>query len=112
VVQRLLRYGAARSLATRVVRRRVTGPSEQTRAATVCEVWGEVRDASGATRTASLTGPNAYDLTADAVVRAAVYLMAGAGPAGPIRAGAHTPVTALGPDFARELTGVQITDPA
>jgi saccharopine dehydrogenase (NAD+, L-lysine-forming) len=112
VVQRLLRYGFARSIAAGLVRRRVTGPSEQTRAVTGCEVWGEVRDAAGQTRTASLTGPNAYDLTADAVVRAAVYLVAGAGPAGPIRRGAHTPATALGPDFVRELTGVNVTDPA
>jgi saccharopine dehydrogenase (NAD+, L-lysine-forming) len=112
VVQRVLGYGPARSLAARMVRRRISGPTAQTRAATVVEVWGEVRDAAGQTRSATLTGPNAYDLTADAVVRAAVYLMAGAGPAGRIAAGAHTPATALGPDFVRELDGVHVNNPA
>lgn len=112
VVPRLLRYGPARALAAWAVRRRVTGPSPQTRADTVCEVWGEVRNDVGESRTASLIGPNAYDLTADAMVRAAGHLLAGTGPAGPIPPGAHTPATALGPDFVRELDDVHVTDPA
>jgi saccharopine dehydrogenase (NAD+, L-lysine-forming) len=111
VVRRLLRYGPARSLAGRAVRRRPAGPDEQTRARTISEVWGEVRDAAGETRTASLTGPNAYDLTADAMLRTVGYVLAGTGPAGPIAAGAHTPATALGADFVRELDGVRVTDP-
>jgi short subunit dehydrogenase-like uncharacterized protein len=52
-----------------------------------------------------LTGPNAYDITADAVVRE-IPLLASAPP------GAHTPATALGPDFVRHLSGVSLTIPA
>lgn len=111
VLRRLLGYAPARSVAARAIRRRVAGPTDAMRAATGVEVWGEVRDAAGRAVSATLTGPNAYDLTADAVVRAAVYLAAGAGPAGPIAPGAHTPATALGPDFVRELTGVRVTGP-
>jgi saccharopine dehydrogenase (NAD+, L-lysine-forming) len=112
VVQRVLRYGPVRAAVARRVRRRVTGPTAQTRAATVSEVWGEVRNAAGETRSATLTGPNAYDLTADAMLRAVGYVLAGTGPAGPIAPGAHTPATALGPDFVRELDGVAVTGPA
>ena len=70
-------------------------------------MWGEVRNAAGQARSATLTGPNAYDLTADAMMRAVGYALAGTGPAGPIPPGAHTPATALGADFVRELDGVQ-----
>jgi len=109
VVQRLLRYGPARAVAAGMVRRRVTGPSPQTRAATGVEVWGEVRDGAGHSRSATLTGPNGYDLTADAVVRAVGYVLTGVGPGGPIAPGAHTPATALGPDFVRELDGIHLS---
>jgi saccharopine dehydrogenase (NAD+, L-lysine-forming) len=111
VLQRMLSYGPARAFAVNRVRSRVTGPSPDTRAATRVEVWGEVRDEAGRSRAATLTGPNAYDLTADAVVRVAGCLLAGVGPAGPIAPGAHTPATALGPAFAHELDGVRITGP-
>lgn len=107
--QRLLRFRPLRRLADRAVDRRPPGPDAQTRAATRTEVWGEVRNREGVARTATLTGPNGYDLTADAVVRAAGYLAAGAGPAGPIGPGAHTPATALGVEFARELDRVTIS---
>jgi short subunit dehydrogenase-like uncharacterized protein len=59
-----------------------------------------VRGPSGSRR-AVLTGPNAYDITADAVVRE-IPLLASARP------GAHTPATALGADFVRQLTGVTV----
>ena len=108
VVQQALRFGPVRSLATQVIRRLVSGPDDATRATTDCEVWGEVRNAAGQVRSATLTGPNPYDLTADAVVRAIRYVMAGTGPAGPIAPGAHTPATALGADFVRELDGVRV----
>jgi saccharopine dehydrogenase (NAD+, L-lysine-forming) len=55
-------------------------------------------------------GPNPYDLTADAGVRIAGYLAAGAGPAGPIEPGAHTPATALGAGFVTELDGVVVNE--
>lgn len=109
VGRHLLRYEPVRALAGRAIRRRPPGPSAATRAATGIEVWGEVRNAPGNRRNATLTGPNAYDLTADAVVRAATYLVGRAGPAGPVPPGAHTPVTAFGPDFVRELDGIQVS---
>jgi short subunit dehydrogenase-like uncharacterized protein len=101
VAARLLRLAPFRAFAARAIRRRPPGPPPHVRAATGVEVVAEVRGPSGSRR-GVLTGPNAYDITADAVVRE-VPLLASARP------GAHTPATALGPGFVRDLTGVTVT---
>jgi saccharopine dehydrogenase (NAD+, L-lysine-forming) len=104
---RLLKYAPVREFLRAAVRRGAPGPSAQVRARTRSQIWAEVRSATGR-RSGTLTGPNAYDLTADAVVRAAVRL-AGQGPGVGAKPGAHTPATAFGPDFVRELDGVTVT---
>jgi short subunit dehydrogenase-like uncharacterized protein len=104
VGQRLLRYGVVRDLAAGMVRRRPPGPSAATRAATFVEVWGEVRDGAGGVRAAALTGPNAYDLTAEAVLRGIGRLLDRA-----VTPGAHTPATAFGHTFLDELDDVHVT---
>ncbi|HTJ39214.1 MAG TPA: saccharopine dehydrogenase NADP-binding domain-containing protein [Dactylosporangium sp.] len=96
------RFGPLRDAARALVRR--GGPSAARRAGTGCEAWAEVRDAAGATRWATLSGPNAYALTADASLRAMQRVRAGAVPPG-----VHTPSAALGADFARTLDGVTVT---
>lgn len=103
---RLMGVGPVRRVAEQAVTARVTGPDAQTRASTRTEVWGEVRDDAGERRTASLVGPNGYDLTADSVVKAVRLLEAVA-----VTPGAHTPATAFGPDYVRALDGVTVTDP-
>jgi len=105
-----LRYQPTRALADYLASWRVSGPSPQRRARTRCEIWAEVRDRAGASRSVTLVGPNGYELTADAMLRSMRYLLAGTGPAGPIVPGAHTPATAFGPGFLRELDGVEISD--
>jgi short subunit dehydrogenase-like uncharacterized protein len=99
----LLRYAAVREFAAGFLRHRPPGPAAEVRAATGVEIWAEVRSPSGR-RSGTLTGPNAYALTADAVVRAAVRLVESPGSG----AGAHTPATAFGPDFVHELDGVTV----
>jgi hypothetical protein len=42
------------------------------------------------------------------MLRSIRYVLAGVGPAGPVRAGAHTPSSAFGPGFVRELDGVEV----
>ncbi|MEU0555411.1 saccharopine dehydrogenase NADP-binding domain-containing protein [Dactylosporangium sp. NPDC006015] len=101
---RLLRLAPLRAVARALIP--AGGPSETRRATTGCEVWGEVTDASGATLTATLTGPNAYALTADASLRAVQAVLAGG-----IPPGTHTPATALGPAFVQTLDGVTVTPP-
>jgi short subunit dehydrogenase-like uncharacterized protein len=79
----------------------VTGPGEKRRASSRAEFWGEVRDADGRTATATLTTPNTYSITADAVVRIATQI-------GGVKPGAQTPATAFGPAFLKELEDVVI----
>ena len=97
----LLRFAPLRALAARGIRRGAAGPSAQVRAATKVEIFAEVTSPTGVRR-ALLTGPNGYDITADAVVRE-VSLLAGVQP------GAHTPATAFGPEFVRSLDGITVT---
>jgi short subunit dehydrogenase-like uncharacterized protein len=100
VAARLLRLPPMRALAARAVRRRPPGPPAHVRAATGVEIVAEVRSPAGSRR-GVLTGPNPYDVTADAVVREVALLAAA-------RPGAHTPATALGADFVRGLDGVTV----
>jgi saccharopine dehydrogenase (NAD+, L-lysine-forming) len=86
---------------------RLPGPSPSTRAGSDCVIWAEVADSTGRTVTGTLTGPNGYDLTADAVVRIAGQLEKGSVPSG-----ALTPSRALGADFVRQLDGVEVRIPA
>lgn len=101
---RLLRLRPLRAAAQALIP--AGGPSATRRAGTGCEVWGQVTDAAGTTLTATLTGPNAYALTADASLRAVQHILAGG-----VTPGTHTPATALGPGFITTLTGVTVTPP-
>lgn len=103
----VLRSAPLLGLARRVVSARVTGPDADRRARSRSEVWGEVRDADGHARSGTLTGPNAYDLTADAVVRAVGELNDARTCPAP---GAYTPSMAFGVDFAAKLDGVRVSD--
>lgn len=79
----------------------ISGPGEKRRAGSRAEFWGEVRDADGRTATATLTTPNSYSITADAVVRIATQI-------GSVKPGAQTPATAFGAAFLKELDGVTV----
>jgi len=97
----VLRFGPLRRLVRALLP--AGGPSAARRAANGCEVWAEVRDVAGTTRAATLTGPNAYALTAAATLGALQRVRAGGVPPG-----VHTPSTALGGDFVRSLDGVEV----
>ncbi|TWP48863.1 saccharopine dehydrogenase [Lentzea tibetensis] len=84
-----------------VVERFVGGPDEQKRQNTTCDVFGEAWN-DAARVSVALTGPNAYDLTADSVVRAVEKIS-------DVAPGSHTPSSAFGADFVRELDGVVLT---
>ncbi|WP_112263622.1 saccharopine dehydrogenase family protein [Lentzea terrae] len=77
---------------------KVKGPDERKRANTRAEVFGEAWDAKNKVECA-ITTPNAYSLTADSVLRA-IGKINGVAP------GSHTPSSAFGADFIRELDGV------
>ncbi len=103
-VSSMMAWRPLRAVASRLVKSWVKGPDAARRASSRSEVWGEVTDATGASRTGTLTGPNGYDLTADSVVRAVGLLLAG-----DVRPGAHTPSSAFGAGYAETLDGVQMT---
>lgn len=100
-VRRLWDVAGPYAPAGRAGRRRPSRRSARVPAVTGVEVWAQVRDPGGRSRSATLTGPRADDLTADAVVRAALRLPQ-------VRPGAHTPATAFGPRFLDSLDGVQV----
>lgn len=79
----------------------VSGPGERRRENSRSEFWAEVRDADGRVATATLVTPGPYSITADAVVRIATQI-------GSVKPGAHTPATAFGPAFLKELEGVTV----
>ena len=99
---RALRLGPLRRPLSEAVSRLVRGPGERTLNGTGCEVWGRARDAAGNTVTATLTGPNPYRLTVDAVLRIVERLPS-------LPNGFQTPSRALGADFAGTLDGVTVT---
>lgn len=103
-LNRLLGLGPVQRLAQGLAARRVPGPSEERRSRTRAEVWGRASTPERAVH-AMLTTPNAYDLTADSVVRAITRL-------GSVPPGTHTPSTAFGPRYVTELDGVTLTGPS
>ena len=97
---RMVRRGVAA-----VVRRRVSGPSAQARAAGATVVWGEVEDPAGRRAAARLHGPDGYTFTAETAVRAVERVLAGGTPTGFL-----TPAKAFGPDFVLDVPGVSRQD--
>lgn len=87
----------------RQVDRRVSGPSEETRATARVWLWGEARNAAGETVTATLETPEAYGFTAVSAVASVERLLADGSPVQP---GAWTPSRAFGARFVDELPGV------
>ncbi|GAA2507165.1 trans-acting enoyl reductase family protein [Streptomyces thermolineatus] len=104
-LQGLLRPAPVQALARAAVSRFLPGPGERRRSRTRTQVWGRASRADGRTATASLTGPDPYDLTADSVVRAVTRLR-------DLEPGTLTPSRAFGPRYVAELDGVRLTEPA
>jgi short subunit dehydrogenase-like uncharacterized protein len=100
----LMAFGPVRRAAGALVGRLPAGADAAARARSRCEVWGEVRDGAGGSAVATLSGPDPYDLTADAVVRAITRI-------GDVPPGAHTPATAFGAGFVETLDGVTVNSP-
>jgi len=87
----------------RALTARVPGPGERTRARLGVEVWVEASTDDGRAVAMAMTGPEGYQLTADAVVRAVAAIQAGRA-----RPGVLSPAMAFGPGFVAELDGVRV----
>jgi len=99
----LLTLAPAQWLLKRQVSAGVSGPTPERRATTQSQVYGEVRNAAGQRRAATLVTPNGYDLTAIAAVEIAEFLVKDRR----IHAGYFTPSTLMGADFVTTLPGVE-----
>src|SRR5262249_28303065 len=86
--------------------RREPGPSAEVLEKSRTYLWGEVKNAAGATFTATLETPQGYRLTALSAVEAAHRAAAGQ-----VAPGAWTPSKAFGADFVTELPGVVAGEP-
>jgi short subunit dehydrogenase-like uncharacterized protein len=80
---------------------RRTGPGEEVRREARVHLWGEVRDASGNSATATLTVPEGYQFTVLSSVAAVERILAGEH-----RPGAWTPALLFGSGFVRTIEGV------
>ncbi|HUO47500.1 MAG TPA: saccharopine dehydrogenase NADP-binding domain-containing protein [Acidimicrobiales bacterium] len=98
----LVRGDAVQRLLKRVVGR-LPGPTAAARAKGGAQIWGQVTGPDGRRVTGTMSTPNGYDLTADAVVTIAQRILAGG-----VAPGAHTPSSALGSEFVRQLEGVKV----
>jgi len=98
----LLGLAPAQWLLKKLITARVAGPDASRRGGSRAYVYGEVRNASGQTRAATLTTPNGYDLTADAALAITRFLASDRRP----HAGYYTPSMLMGADFIKHLPEV------
>jgi short subunit dehydrogenase-like uncharacterized protein len=81
---------------------RRSGPDAQMRTNARMYLWGEVRNASGATRAMTMTTPEGYAFTIVSALNAVERVLESTRP------GAFTPATLLGADFVATVPGVFI----
>ena len=104
LLQPLLRLGWVKAFLSRQVERKVSGPSQQRRAATACQLWGEVSSADGRVVAATMTTPNGYDLTVSASLGLVEYLLQNE-----VEGGYYTPSLLMGSAYAESLPGVSFS---
>lgn len=99
-LRRLLSGPSARRLVHPLLRRLASGPSPARRALEQAHVWGEVRNAAGDVKRASLQTLNGYSLTVATAVMAVEHVLRHDVPAGYC-----TPVQLMGPDCLEAIEG-------
>lgn len=101
----LLRSAWLRRRVERLADALVKNPGPEERDQGRIEYWACATDASGRSAARTMTAPNIYKLTVDAVLAALARLSLES-----VRPGAHAPASAFGVDFMHELPGV-VVDP-
>jgi len=79
------------------------GPDQQARAKARSSFWGRVTNTSGQSATLTMNGPEGYNLTVAATIKAVQKVLSGS-----VAAGTHTPSTAFGAGFIDDLDGIEI----
>ena len=103
-LQPLLRLGFVQSFLRRKVERKISGPSDDGRAQSVMQIWGEAKSADGRTVSATMTTPNGYDLTVSASLALIEFLSENT-----VEGGFYTPSLLAGKGFAETLPGVSLS---
>lgn len=99
------RLGFVQKFLQNKVRKSVTGPSDEMRAESQCNLWGEARNSDGKIINSKLITPEGYTLTALTSVRI-IEKMTDKMP----NAGFMTPAKAYGPDLILEIENVKRED--
>lgn len=102
-VRRLLGLDVSQRLLKAVVARVVKGPNAEQRRSGRVALYGEVRNAAGATLVERMEVPEGYGLTVQSALLAAQRVMDGQ-----VAPGAYTPSQAFGADFVLEVDGVKL----
>lgn len=97
----LLRTSFMRNKAIKKINSKPAGPSDEKRTKSKAMVWGEVKNASGQTAQARLTGPDGYTLTALTSLLIAKKILSGN-----YKPGYQTPAGCYGADLILEIPGV------
>lgn len=98
----LLRTRPVQSFLQNRVQRAVSGPSDEMRAGTGCELWGEASTGDGRSVSATMTTPNGYDLTVTAALGIVEHLLKH-----DVEGGFYTPSLLMGAGYAASLPGVE-----
>ncbi len=102
----ILGLGLVQNFLKKRIEKKVKGPDEATRAKLTTHVWGEVKNAAGATETYRIEVANGYEITADGSVYVAQALLSShAGVSG-----YQTPSMLLGDDLIEKLPGTQVNN--
>ena len=103
-LQGLLRTGAVKSFLKNRIEKKISGPSDNRRADTVVQIWGEVGSADGRKASAVMTTPNGYDFTVSASLGLVQHVLQK-----PVEGGFYTPSLLMGSGYAESLPGVSFT---
>jgi len=101
-IQGLLGLGPVQSFLKKRMEKQVSGPDEEKRRNSLSQLWGKVSSADGRTAQATMTGPNAYDLTVSASLGIVGFLLEN-----DVEGGFYTPSLLMGADYAASLPGVE-----
>jgi short subunit dehydrogenase-like uncharacterized protein len=104
LLQGLLRTGAVKSFLKNRIEKKISGPSDNRRADTVVQIWGEVGSADGRKASAVMTTPNGYDFTVSASLGLVQHVLEN-----PVEGGFYTPSLLMGSGYAESLPGVSFT---
>jgi len=102
-LQPLLAARAVQNFLKRRIDTSISGPSDELRNQTGCQLWGEVSSADSRRISATMTTPNGYDVTVSASLGVVEYLLKN-----DVEGGYYTPSLLMGADYAVSLPGVTI----